>query len=255
VSVQLADPVNGIAPFIVAQLTKSNVQDAQQIVQTIIDAHLEYDKKHFQTEYRTGSTSVMVILPPTGNDMYIAYVGDSRAAIYKDATTFVSTIDHKPSVKSERDRIARAGGHVTDGRCSRVNGILAVSRAFGDAALKHVRDMRETDMQVTQKTDTQVMQTTDLTETKLCTDDIHYKYDNENSPVSVRPSIVQCIVSSSITVIVACDGLWDVLNESTVGQHIQQADVCSFLVKKSINELCSGDNVSVMRLHCNIVKN
>lgn len=41
--------------------------------------------------------------------------------------------DHKPTNPDEKDRITRAGGFVQNGR---VNGILSLSRAFGDFAFK-----------------------------------------------------------------------------------------------------------------------
>jgi serine/threonine protein phosphatase PrpC len=47
------------------------------------------------------------------------------------------SFDHTPSSKDEKDRIKAAGGLVVQGR---LNGVLAVSRSFGDAPHKDVEE-------------------------------------------------------------------------------------------------------------------
>ena len=49
-----------------------------------------------------------------------------------------STQDHKPSDSKERDRIEKAGGFVTQGTPARLDGVLSLSRAFGDFQYKQV---------------------------------------------------------------------------------------------------------------------
>ena len=46
--------------------------------------------------------------------------------------------DHKPSRPDEMKRIEKSGGFVMHLGVPRVNGVLAVSRALGDAELKHL---------------------------------------------------------------------------------------------------------------------
>lgn len=84
-----------------------------------------------------GSTAIMaLIMPPK---MYIANVGDSRATTFDSHgwERFVSA-DQRPSVSEEKERIVRDGGFVKRGRDGllRTGGILAVSRAFGNAGIK-----------------------------------------------------------------------------------------------------------------------
>jgi len=67
-----------------------------------------------------------------------ANIGDSRTvlALKQMDGSFLSiacTFDHKPTNDDERRRIEEAGGHV---QMSRVDGQLALSRAFGDRMLK-----------------------------------------------------------------------------------------------------------------------
>eukprot|EP01124_Arcella_intermedia_P033804 TRINITY_DN8220_c0_g1_i1.p1 TRINITY_DN8220_c0_g1~~TRINITY_DN8220_c0_g1_i1.p1 ORF type:complete len:278 (-),score=70.99 TRINITY_DN8220_c0_g1_i1:67-900(-) len=68
----------------------------------------------------------------------ICNLGDSRALLIPSDKPFASlTIDHKPNHPDEKKRIEAAGGFVSDvGGVARVNGCLAVSRAFGDKPFK-----------------------------------------------------------------------------------------------------------------------
>eukprot|EP00920_Eleutheroschizon_duboscqi_P000187 GHVT01000643.1.p1 GENE.GHVT01000643.1~~GHVT01000643.1.p1 ORF type:complete len:638 (-),score=67.34 GHVT01000643.1:716-2629(-) len=67
-------------------------------------------------------------------------IGDSRAFLLRPDGSFVAlSYDHKPEDAFEQNRIRRAGGFVTPGSGrsgARVNGILSLSRAFGDRDFK-----------------------------------------------------------------------------------------------------------------------
>ncbi|CAN6457400.1 unnamed protein product [Victoria cruziana] len=84
---------------------------------------------------RGGSTAVTAILID-GERLVVANVGDSRAVICKQGTAEQLSIDHEPN--KERKNIERKGGFVTNlpGDVPRVDGQLAVARAFGDRSLK-----------------------------------------------------------------------------------------------------------------------
>ncbi|XP_034675338.1 probable protein phosphatase 2C 9 isoform X2 [Vitis riparia] len=88
---------------------------------------------------RGGSTAVTAILI-NGRRLWIANVGDSRAVLSKGGQAIQMTTDHEPN--TERGSIENRGGFVSNmpGDVPRVNGQLAVSRAFGDKSLKsHLR--------------------------------------------------------------------------------------------------------------------
>ncbi|KAK9989089.1 hypothetical protein SO802_029328 [Lithocarpus litseifolius] len=88
---------------------------------------------------RGGSTAVTAILI-NGQKLWIANVGDSRAVLSRRGVAIQMTIDHEPN--TERCSIEDRGGFVSNmpGDVARVNGQLAVSRAFGDKNLKtHLR--------------------------------------------------------------------------------------------------------------------
>ncbi|KAJ8628812.1 hypothetical protein MRB53_022135 [Persea americana] len=82
-----------------------------------------------------GSTAVTAIVID-GKDLWIANIGDSRAVVCEQGSANQLTVDHEPS--NERKRIEKQGGFVTTlpGDVPRVNGQLAVARAFGDQSLK-----------------------------------------------------------------------------------------------------------------------
>jgi len=91
--------------------------------------------------------------------LHVANAGDSRAVLCRnmvlrseDASNNIEALtrDHKPSDPQERARIEAAGGDVIRGR---VMGMLAVSRALGDHALKDwvvsTPEVRSTELGVT----------------------------------------------------------------------------------------------------------
>jgi len=67
----------------------------------------------------------------------VANLGDSRAVlVQRNGSASPVSEDHKPNRPDERARVQAAGGRVIFAGCWRVQGDLAVSRAFGDAHLK-----------------------------------------------------------------------------------------------------------------------
>ncbi|XP_009412455.2 probable protein phosphatase 2C 62 [Musa acuminata AAA Group] len=84
---------------------------------------------------RGGSTAVTAILID-GVKLVVANIGDSRAVISKSGVAIQLSVDHEPS--KERQLIEGKGGFVSNipGDVPRVDGRLAVARAFGDRSLK-----------------------------------------------------------------------------------------------------------------------
>jgi serine/threonine protein phosphatase PrpC len=103
--------------------------------------------------------------------------GDSRAVIGTGASTVPLSEDHKPQDDIERMRIEKAGGTI---QWKRVDGDLAVSRAFGDFQYKTRPDLPPEEQKVSCEPDVRVHKRT-------LKDDI---------------------------LLVACDGLWDVFSNS-----------------------------------------
>jgi len=88
--------------------------------------------------WRDGSTATSVLV--LNNVLYISNIGDSKTILVrrtcedgKPGGILPLTKDHSPLDFKERQRIQKAGGFVRDGR---VQGVLEVSRALGDAKFK-----------------------------------------------------------------------------------------------------------------------
>eukprot|EP00998_Keelungia_sp_KM082_P012334 NODE_865_length_1587_cov_52.655479_g854_i0.p1 GENE.NODE_865_length_1587_cov_52.655479_g854_i0~~NODE_865_length_1587_cov_52.655479_g854_i0.p1 ORF type:complete len:501 (+),score=87.75 NODE_865_length_1587_cov_52.655479_g854_i0:160-1503(+) len=84
-----------------------------------------------------GSTGTYLTAVPSSRkgcfDLHVANVGDSRILLGRGSTCIALTNDHKPNTDEEKARIEACGGFVTN---NRVDGSLAVSRAFGDMDYK-----------------------------------------------------------------------------------------------------------------------
>ncbi|KAK7312823.1 hypothetical protein VNO77_36985 [Canavalia gladiata] len=101
-------------------------------------AYLETDEKILEEALvlgRGGSTAVTAILID-GQKLVVANVGDSRAVISENGKARQLSVDHEPT--KEKKSIERRGGFVSNipGDVPRVDGQLAVARAFGDKSLK-----------------------------------------------------------------------------------------------------------------------
>lgn len=138
------------------------------------------DAKVQKEEYAqdTGSTSCVVFF--TTKAIYCANAGDSRAVLACGDNAIPLSEDHKPDNEQELNRIQAANHFVED---SRVDGNLALSRAFGDFQYKDRDNKSAEDQAVT------------------CYPDITKR---DRSP-------------GDKFIILACDGIWDCLtNEECV---------------------------------------
>lgn len=92
---------------------------------------------------RIGCTAIVATIESRDDNsqrlLKLANLGDSRAVLVRKGKVVVETKDHKPNSPGERVRISEAGGYVTDiDGTPRMNGLIAVSRAFGDTSYKEL---------------------------------------------------------------------------------------------------------------------
>jgi serine/threonine protein phosphatase PrpC len=66
-------------------------------------------------------------------EIICANVGDSRCVLCYQNKVIPMSFDHKPTNQKEKKRILNASGFIEN---NRINGTLAVSRAFGDSMFK-----------------------------------------------------------------------------------------------------------------------
>uniref|UniRef100_A0A8C3SXC4 protein-serine/threonine phosphatase n=1 Tax=Chelydra serpentina TaxID=8475 RepID=A0A8C3SXC4_CHESE len=131
----------------------------------------------------SGTTAVVALI--RGKQLIVANAGDSRCVVSERGKAVDMSYDHKPEDELELARIKNAGGKVTmDGR---VNGGLNLSRAIGD----------------------------------------HFYKRNKNLPpeeqmISALPDIkVLAINEEHDFMVIACDGIWNVMSSQEVVDFIQ----------------------------------
>jgi serine/threonine protein phosphatase PrpC len=169
-------------------------------------AYIEVDDHIVDIGVESGTTAATFYI--IDKRYIVSNVGDTRVIIGTEAGVDLLTIDHKPSLPEERLRIEESGGFIFGHGTPRVQGILAVSRALGDASLKPF--------------------------------------------VSPEPRIVEGYLGiENDFVILACDGVWDVLTPQDVISIVRSAEnpqEGAVKIKDKALELGSTDNISVIAL-------
>lgn len=100
------------------------------IKKALLKTNQVLNNKILKKKWSSGSTGNILVINKVTNTFFMSNTGDSRGfAVYKNGKIKQLSIDHKPNSPKERKRIIKQGGFVKDGR---VDGILAVARAFGD---------------------------------------------------------------------------------------------------------------------------
>lgn len=170
----------------------------------------------------SGSTAVVLLVTP--DRLYVAHVGDSEALLVDLEQPIAEsarplTPMHRPDVEEEMRRIETAGGYVF---ASRVQGTLAVSRAFGDGFYK----------------------------TPLCL---------VTAEPTIR--VIDRCPTHRWMVVLASDGLWDVCTHDEVAVRVAAAatgfprddatrpwlDRCAqALVEEAVHQRHSGDNTTAI---------
>ncbi|KAH9425323.1 hypothetical protein DERP_005928, partial [Dermatophagoides pteronyssinus] len=158
-----------------------------QIEEALKNTFIEFDEMMFNNEKMrdelAGSTAVVILIKD--HQIYCANIGDSRAVASFNGKVDALSIDHKPTCEDEMNRIISAGGWV---QFNRVNGNLALSRAFGDFVFKR-------------------------NEKRSATEQIVIAYPD----VQTRP-----LTSDFEFTIMACDGVWDVMTNEEVIEFIRR---------------------------------
>ena len=112
-----------------------------------IDAKMRIYQEKSSSDRRkpdqSGCTAVSALITP--KHIICANAGDSRCVLGLDGVTKPLSYDHKPNLEMERKRIENAGGSV---QWKRVDGDLAVSRAFGDFQYKQRSDLQPGEQKV-----------------------------------------------------------------------------------------------------------
>ncbi|KAJ2941133.1 hypothetical protein O0L34_g10368 [Tuta absoluta] len=195
-----------------------NIEEA--LKQGFLDLDQAMLEQDMLQEKVAGSTAVCVLIKD--NTLYCANVGDSRAIASVRGAVEALSYDHKPNNEEELRRITAGGGWV---QLNRVNGNLALSRAFGDYVFKRNYRLAPQEQIVTAFPDVQVRQINDDWE----------------------------------FIVIACDGIWEVLSNEEVISFCrvrlqsgwEPAAVCEALMQRCLAPNCATgglgcDNMTVL---------
>ena len=117
--------------FLEAELAKQG----QPVQASFVTAYEKMDDRlKFDALYMGATAVTCLIREEEGRRrLYAANAGDARAVLCRGGQAVRLTKDHKASDEEEQERVAASGGW---GSMNRVHGVLAVSRALGDHAMK-----------------------------------------------------------------------------------------------------------------------
>ena len=164
----------------------------------------------------SGSTALFLIIDGRSKKFTVSNVGDSRCVLSRGGTAIDLSKDHRLSRADEKERIKRVGGVVKN---NRFNGVLAVSRSFGDVAHKPGN-----------------------------------KSESSVGPLNAMPEIrTEAITDRDEFVLLATDGLWDIMDSQNAVNFLRLALNRHHKVKQAVKDLVreaiklgSVDNVSAV---------
>jgi protein phosphatase PTC2/3 len=169
----------------------------------------------------SGSCACLCLITP--EHFVCANLGDSRCVLGCPGGVNVAlSVDHKPELEAEERRVVAAGGEVTfsKGDCYRVNAQIAVSRSIGDFVMKAQDHLSPAEQFVS------------------CIPEV----------------VIQPRSAGDELLVLACDGLWDVLTNDMVLDRAREAysygEKSALRVAEELLDYAfeegSGDNVSVI---------
>ena len=134
---------------------------------------------------RTGCTGCVCTYDANTKKLYFANAGDSRVVMCKEGKAIAMSTDHKPELESEKERIHKADGWITEGR---VKGNLNLTRGLGDLEYK-----------------------------------LNSSLKPEEQMITANPDILTEDLSKGIDfVIIGCDGIWDCLSNQEACDFVME---------------------------------
>jgi serine/threonine protein phosphatase PrpC len=133
----------------------------------------------------TGCTANVCLIDEAGGKIICANAGDSRGVLCKGGVAFPMSVDHKPDLETEKNRIYKAEGWVSEGR---VKGNLNLSRSLGDLEYKQNKKLSPAEQMIT-----------------------------------AYPEIkVEDLTPECNFIVMACDGVWDCMTNQEVCDFISE---------------------------------
>ncbi|CDJ39483.1 protein phosphatase 2C, putative [Eimeria tenella] len=192
-----------------------------------------------------GCTAVLLLT--LGRLAAVAWLGDSRAVAgvqqqqqqQQQQRRFAAvrlTEDHKPNRKEEKERIEKAGGHVLT-----INGVARVAPKDYEERVKRLKHEQCTMGGSSQQPSTLLAVSRSLGDKDLKSEGL----------VSSTPELVLLLLQQQLRFIVlACDGLWDVLTDQevvdAVGAQLNDPEAAASDLVKRAFERGSQDNLTAI---------
>ena len=133
----------------------------------------------------TGCTACVCVIDEKNKKIYFANAGDSREVLCKKGIAYPMSMDHKPDLQIEKNRIYKADGWITDGR---VKGNLNLSRGLGDLEYKNNNNLSQEEQMITANPD-------------IVCEDLNDDCD---------------------FIIIGCDGIWDCLTNQEACDFVKE---------------------------------
>lgn len=197
--------------FLYNKLLNINLYDGSLVAKIIQEAFVEFDMKLFDRPEFIGSTATLALVTP--KLIYTINLGDSRTVVATKKHV-ISTEDHKPDSPIEKERVENAGGQVINMGVWRLSGMLAVARSFGD----FVKNLK-----------------------------LDEGNNYSGNLLSSMPDVKVVPREPNTKIILASDGLWDVVSSAeTVDNDYNCKDLVSLAVRRG-----SRDNITVLQVLLN----
>lgn len=156
---------------------------AQEVVRISKNLPDNYPVRIKDFKRTVGCTANLCLI--RGNEIFVANAGDSRCILNRGGRAIDLSIDHKPQLYTEKERVLRAGGLIADGR---INGGLNLSRSIGDFYYKSNSALPPNKQMVISEPEIQVVQ----------------------------------IEPTDKFIVIACDGIWEVMTSQQCLEFIEE---------------------------------
>ena len=195
------DVANYVSESILQLLLENENYQSGAIEEALAEVYLEIDRRLYTPDglirvkalsgnpepievvMNSGCTAVTALIQKDW--LYVANAGDSRCVVAKGGIACPMSVDHKPDLPEELNRIERARGCVEEGR---VMGNLNLSRSLGDLRYKQNMELDPKEQMITGLPDVRKMQ---------IAEDVDF-------------------------IVLACDGVWDIFSSEACVNFIYE---------------------------------
>ena len=157
------------------------------MVETELDLYMKsLLKKDENIAFSRGCTACVCVIDTLTGKIFFANAGDSRVILCKKGKAYRMSVDHKPELELENNRIQKAKGWVSE--FGRINGNLNLSRTIGDLEYKKNKNLPAQEQIITAYPD--------VVDDKI-------EEDNDN-------------------IVIGCDGIWDCIQDQDICDIIKE---------------------------------